>query len=111
MVRFHLTAIALMSLAHVGTASAQGTAPLPAMPRPPSFSEPGPAASKAAKPARKARKAAGPAATPNQGGQSFERPNKFVPAEFDGERGGGRSGAGTQPMMSGSGRPGMGMRF
>lgn len=111
MVRFPLAAaVALLSLAQAGAAVAQATPPLPSMPRPPSFSDPAPSTSKAAKPARKAKRNSAATDTSGQSGASFERPNKFVPAEFDGERRGG-SGAGTQPMMSGSGRPGMGMRF
>lgn len=102
------TLAAILTMA--GGALAQGTPPLPAMPRPPSFEDPTAPAAKARKPTKRTGKAAAAASAPSGSGTSFERPKKFVPAEFDQERsGGGRSGA--QPMMTGSGRPGMGMKF
>jgi hypothetical protein len=79
------------------------------MPRPPSFGDPVAAPAKARKPARKSGKAAAAGTEPGSG-SSYERPNRFVPAEFDRERRG-VSGSGAQPMMSSSGRPAMGMRF
>lgn len=93
-------------------ATAQGTPSLPAMPPPPSFSDAAPA--RAGATVKKARKAKGAANA--SGGASgsdpmaFERPNKFVPAEFDGARSG-SGGSRFAPVMSGSGRPGMGMKF
>ncbi|TDR93569.1 hypothetical protein [Enterovirga rhinocerotis] len=95
----------------IGTAAAQNTAPLSSMPMPPSASDPAPKAtkSKARKPARKRSENQGaPAASGSSA--SFDRPNRYVPEEFDRE---GRSGptGGAAPMMSPSGRPGMGMRF
>jgi hypothetical protein len=98
----------LGSLSLSSAAVAQGAPPLPSMPRPPSFEDPAPAA----KPRKAKRSQASTAASEDssKAGVSFDRPNKFVPAEFDRERRGG-TGAGAAPMVSGSGRAGMGMRF
>lgn len=98
---------AILVVGWMGAAAAQNAAPLPSMPMPPSASEPAPKA-KAKKPARK--RAADQGAVSSGSAASFDRPNRFVPEEFDRE---GRRGAtgGAAPMMSPSGRPGMGMRF
>jgi hypothetical protein len=40
--------------------------------------------------------------------QNFERPKRYVPAEFDQ---GGEPGSRAKPFVSETGRPGMGMRF
>lgn len=94
----------------IGGAAAQNAAPLPSMPMPPSASEPAPKAkAKAKKPARKRADDQGAGAASGSAA-SFDRPNRFVPAEFDREGRGGATG-GAAPMMSPSGRPGMGMRF
>lgn len=110
MVRAVLSGMSLAVYLTIGGAALAQTPPsLPRMPPPPSFGDPVPTDAKARKATRKPAKAAGRAST--SGSQpSFERPNKFVPAEFDHERGGGSRGGAT-PMMTGSGRPGMGMKF
>ena len=109
MVRLVLAGISLATLLTLaGGAFAQGAPALPTMPKPPSFNDPVPTEAKGRKTTRKNSKAAGGASTSGSAG-SFERPNKFVPAEFDNDRRGG--GGGATPMMTGSGRPGMGMRF
>jgi hypothetical protein len=108
MVRSALAGVALGLVLNGTAALAQATPPLPTMPRPPSFEDATPAQAKAKKP-RKAKQASDAQAT-GSGASSYERPNKFVPAEFDRERSGG-SGAGARPVMTEGGRPGMGMRF
>ncbi|HMO28220.1 hypothetical protein [Enterovirga sp.] len=112
MVRTPLCGVALSFVLAATGAAAQSTPALPAMPPPPSFGDAAPA--KAGTSVRKARKAKGAAnaraASPTSDPMAFERPNKFVPAEFDGPRSGSARG-GVSPMMSGSGRPGMGMKF
>ena len=108
MARSALAGIAF-GLVLTGTAAlAQGTPPLPTMPRPPSFEDATPSEAKAKKPRKAKQTSAAPATS--GGTPSFERQNKFVPAEFDNDRRGG-TGAGARPVMTESGRPGMGMRF
>lgn len=110
MVRPVLAGISLAALLTLaGGAFAQGAPTLPTMPKPPSFDDPVPSEGKGRKATRRSGKAAGSASSAGST-TSFERPNKFVPAEFDNERRG-SSGGGAAPVMSGSGRPGMGMRF
>ncbi len=108
-----LAAVSALVLAAgwIGTAAAQTGAPLSSMPPPPSASEAPPKAAKA-KAKKTPRKRSGDENAPAASGSaaSFERPNRYVPEEFDrGARGG--AGGGATPMMSPSGRPGMGMRF
>lgn len=117
-------AIAAMAWPALG----QSTPPLSSMPPPPSASDAAPR-EKATSPKARAqpRKAQGrkagnpdeitfadPSEKPTRarrGGasttQSFERPQRYVPEEFDRGRGGG----GVEPFVSQGGRPGMGMRF
>ena len=107
MVRAGLTGLAFTALLTMAGGALAQTAPtLPSMPPPPSFADPSPTA-KAKKPSKRAAKANSGAA--NSDPTAFERPTKFVPAEFDGPRG--RASGGATPMMTGSGRPGMGMKF
>lgn len=108
MVRSAVAGVALGFVLSGTAALAQGAPPLPTMPRPPSFEDAAPAQAKAKKPRR--AKQTSDAQTTGGGASSYERPNKFVPAEFDRERSGG-SGAGARPVMTEGGRPGMGMRF
>lgn len=109
MTRFRLAGTALAVCLLTSAADAQSTPPMPTMPRPPSFDDPAPAKPKKA--GKKPARAAGAARAETDSPSSFERTNRFVPSEFDGENRGRSGGGGAAPMMSGSGRPGMGMRF
>ena len=111
-------------------AFAQSSPPLPSMPLPPSASDPAPsetAKPKARKPATRPRRstdaaapdapagsAAKPSTRPRKSGsaaasQTYDRPSRFVPEEFD--RGGGGDPSRAKPFVSETGRPGVGMRF
>lgn len=107
------------ALAQAGPALAQAGPTLPKMPMPPSASDPTPkeaASPRAAK--RSTRKAAGEEAqaTPQRtrgkkaaGQESYERPGRYVPEEFD--RSGQEGGSRAKPFIGENGRPGMGMQF
>ena len=117
-------ALATCLAATLTSAFAQGPAPLPSMPMPPSASDPAPRDSTKPKvpPKRQVKKKESDADTGtaqdaprsrrNAGAAAkdgFERPNRYVPEEFD--RSGQAGGSQAKPFVNESGRAGMGMKF